>query len=172
MDNNIKPNIGSMTRSKRLGRGRGSTFGKTCGKGSKGQRVRSGRSVPLWFEGGQTPLYRRVPKKGFNNIFKKQWEIVNIDSLFAVSDQLKDIQRIDIEVINRLTISQKKPLPIKLLAGYSAKEKSKLSFLKGKTIAVHAISKNVKEILSKASVKIEILPTVSPKQPSVQDKNE
>ena len=66
---------------KRIGRGIGSGTGKTSGKGQKGQKCRSGGSPHPWFEGGQMPIYRRLPKRGFTNIFKKQFEIVNIADL-------------------------------------------------------------------------------------------
>jgi large subunit ribosomal protein L15 len=66
---------------KRIGRGIGSGTGKTSGKGQKGQKCRSGGSPHPWFEGGQMPIYRRLPKRGFTNIFKKQFEIVNIGDL-------------------------------------------------------------------------------------------
>ena len=66
---------------KRIGRGIGSGTGKTSGKGQKGQKCRSGGSPHPWFEGGQMPIYRRLPKRGFTNIFKKQFEIVNISEL-------------------------------------------------------------------------------------------
>ena len=66
---------------KRVGRGIGSGTGKTCGKGQNGQKSRSGAKIHPWFEGGQMPLQRRLPKRGFNNIFKKQFEIVNLSQL-------------------------------------------------------------------------------------------
>ena len=66
---------------KRVGRGIGSGTGKTSGKGQKGQKCRSGGSPHPWFEGGQMPIYRRLPKRGFTNIFKKQFEIVNVSDL-------------------------------------------------------------------------------------------
>ncbi len=66
---------------KRIGRGIGSGTGKTSGRGQKGQKSRSGGSPHPWFEGGQMPLQRRLPKRGFTNIFKKQFEIVNVSDL-------------------------------------------------------------------------------------------
>ena len=81
---NLKPRPGSRHRVKRLGSGESSGHGKTCGKGHKGQKARSGGSIRLGFEGGQMPLIRRVPKRGFNNAqFKTRWAIVNLDSLNA-----------------------------------------------------------------------------------------
>ncbi len=79
---NLKPRPGSRHRVKRLGIGESSGHGKTSGKGSKGQKARSGGSIRLGFEGGQMPLIRRLPKRGFNNAaFKKEYAIVNLDDL-------------------------------------------------------------------------------------------
>src|SRR5690349_22014673 len=71
--NNLKPSAGSTHKKKRVGRGPGSGLGKTSGRGHKGQKSRSGYSSKAGFEGGQMPLQRRLPKRGFTNIFKKQW---------------------------------------------------------------------------------------------------
>ena len=77
----LKPSTRFRKRGKRVGRGQGSGLGKTAGRGTKGQRSRSGRSVPPGFEGGQMPLKRRLPKRGFTNIFKKRYALVNIRDL-------------------------------------------------------------------------------------------
>lgn len=77
----IQPAIGATTSSKRLGRGIGSGLGKTSGKGHKGQWARSGGGVRPGFEGGQMPLIRRIPKRGFNNNFRKVYSIVNLSVL-------------------------------------------------------------------------------------------
>ena len=71
--NNLKPTAGSTHKKKRVGRGPGSGLGKTAGRGHKGQKSRSGYSSKIGFEGGQMPLQRRLPKRGFTNIFKKKW---------------------------------------------------------------------------------------------------
>ena len=77
----IKPAPGSTKRRKVVGRGRGSGRGTTAGRGGKGQTARTGSSIPAWFEGGQMPLIRRLPKRGFTNIFKKNYVIINIEIL-------------------------------------------------------------------------------------------
>jgi large subunit ribosomal protein L15 len=77
----LKPAPGSMKRRKIVGRGRGSGRGTTAGRGGKGQTARTGSSIPAWFEGGQMPLIRRLPKRGFTNIFKKEYAIINIETL-------------------------------------------------------------------------------------------
>jgi large subunit ribosomal protein L15 len=71
---------------KRLGRGPGSGLGKTSGKGHKGQKARAGGGVHTWFEGGQMPLQRRVPKRGFRNPFRVEYQVVNIGSLAGIED--------------------------------------------------------------------------------------
>lgn len=79
--NNIKAPEGATHKKKRVGRGPGSGLGKTSGRGSKGQKSRSGYSQKRGFEGGQMPLHRRLPKRGFTNIFKKIWAEVNVTDL-------------------------------------------------------------------------------------------
>ncbi len=106
----LSPVKGAKAERKRVGRGAGSQ-GKTSGRGHKGQGSRSGKKVPRWFEGGQTPLKMRSPKRGFTNIFKKSYEIVNIKDL----GRLADAQEVTIETLSEAgIISGKKP--VKLLA--------------------------------------------------------
>ena len=78
---NLKPAKGAVKKRKRIGRGPGSGYGKTAGRGMNGQKSRSGYSRKRGFEGGQMPLSRRVPKRGFTNIFKKQYNIINLDTI-------------------------------------------------------------------------------------------
>jgi len=85
----LKPNEGARKRAKRLGRGPGSGHGKTATKGHKGQKARTGGGVKPGFEGGQMPLQRRIPKRGFKNPFKKEYAVIN----------LKDITGIDSDII-------------------------------------------------------------------------
>lgn len=84
--NTIAPAEGAKTPAKRLGRGIGSGLGKTSGKGHKGQWARSGGGVRPGFEGGQMPLTRRLPKRGFNNEFKKAYSVINVSALNAFED--------------------------------------------------------------------------------------
>ena len=77
----LKPPAGSHQRRKIVGRGPGSGHGKTSGRGEKGQKARAGGGSAPWFEGGQLPLHRRVPKRGFTNIFRKEYAIVNVEAL-------------------------------------------------------------------------------------------
>ena len=86
--NELRDNKGARSNRMRVGRGEGSGKGKTAGRGQKGQKSRSGVSL-VGFEGGQMPLYRRVPKRGFKNLFRKNYEIVNLDRLQRAIDEKK-----------------------------------------------------------------------------------
>ncbi|HEY5991476.1 MAG TPA: 50S ribosomal protein L15 [Candidatus Udaeobacter sp.] len=89
--NNLHPAKGSTHKKKRVGRGPGSGLGKTSGRGEKGQKSRSGYSSKTGFEGGQMPLHRRLPKRGFTNIFKKRWTEVSLAALdkhFGADDEI------------------------------------------------------------------------------------
>ena len=91
----LSPRPGARHRSKRIGRGPGTGFGKTGGRGMKGQGKRSaGRQTPVWFEGGQMPLVRRLPKRGFANIHRKRVEIVN----------LRDLEKLPAEAVTPATL--------------------------------------------------------------------
>ena len=84
----LSPRKGSKHGQKRLGRGRGSGLGQTSGRGGKGQTARSGGKIRRGFEGGQMPLYRRLPKVGFNNIFATKYEVVNLKQLAELSGEV------------------------------------------------------------------------------------
>ena len=85
--NELSKNLGSTHRRKIVGRGPGSGSGKTSGRGQKGQKARSGSSIPVWFEGGQNPLIKRIPRRGFsNNRFTVRYEIVNVERLNIFED--------------------------------------------------------------------------------------
>lgn len=89
--NNLSPSPGSTHKKKRVGRGPGSGLGKTAGKGHKGQKSRSGYSRKIGFEGGQMPLQRRLPKRGFTNIFKKKWieiSLAKLEENFGANDEI------------------------------------------------------------------------------------
>lgn len=85
----IKPPKGAVKNHKRVGCGPGSGHGKTSTRGHKGQKARSGGGIPPWFEGGQMPLQRRVPKRGFVNIFRAEYQVVNLDSLKSFASGAK-----------------------------------------------------------------------------------
>ena len=89
--NNLHPTEGSTHKKKRVGRGPGSGLGKTAGRGNKGQKSRSGYSSKVGFEGGQMPLQRRLPKRGFTNIFKKKWTEITLAKLDGAFNDGEDI---------------------------------------------------------------------------------
>jgi large subunit ribosomal protein L15 len=139
---NLKPSSGSTKRRKRIGRGPGSGHGKTSTRGHKGQKARSGAKRRAWFEGGQMPIQRRVPKRGFTNIFKKEYQIVNLASLSRCGDQ----EVISPSVMRNLGLLKKSDLPVKILgdgelsgsitvqaSAFSKKAKEKIEALGGKT---------------------------------------
>jgi large subunit ribosomal protein L15 len=109
---------GSRKARKRLGRGEASGVGKTSGRGHKGQKARSGGGVSPGFEGGQMPLQRRLPKRGFTNIFKKKWTLVNISQLVGHEDPATRERRAEFSPFDLLTLKIVHDLnnPIKLLA--------------------------------------------------------
>src|ERR1044072_9860832 len=96
--NSLKPAKGSTHKKKRVGRGPGSGLGKTAGRGEKGQKSRSGYSRKVGFEGGQMPLHRRLPKRGFTNIFKKRWLEI---SLAALEQNFNADEEITPDVLHR-----------------------------------------------------------------------
>jgi large subunit ribosomal protein L15 len=109
----IKPNPGAKHRRKRLGCGESSGLGKTCGKGNKGQKARAGCGIRESFEGGQMPLYRRLPKKGFNNArFKTVYEVFNLKDLVA---KFGDGDEVNAETLRACGLSNRKADGIKIL---------------------------------------------------------
>ncbi len=108
---NLSPHPGSTKQKKRVGRGQGSGRGKTATRGHKGYKARSGSSVPAGFEGGQMPLHRRLPKRGFHNIFKKQFGIVNVSDL----DRFEAGSRIDRQALVDAGLVAKKYAFVKIL---------------------------------------------------------
>lgn len=142
---NLKPNPGSKKKKKRVGRGIGSGKGKTAGRGTKGAGSRSGKEKGPGFEGGQMPLYRRLPKRGFKNPFKKEYAIVNLETL---DKKFKENEEVNLEVLRKRKII-KRNLPVKVLAKGDIK--------KPLVLKVHAISSFAKEKIEKAGGKVEII---------------
>ncbi len=106
----LKPAAGSRKKAKRIGRGVGSGHGKTSCRGHKGQGARSGGGVPSWFEGGQMPIQRRLPKRGFTNIFRINYNIINLKDL----DKIKSNDPITLELLREKRIVKRNE-PIKIL---------------------------------------------------------
>ena len=161
----IKPVKGAFRNRKRLGRGIGSGVGKTCGKGQKGQKSRSGASVPAWFEGGQTPIYRRVPKRGFHNKFAQKWNLLNLEKLQSSAGKIMKTvsqgDQIDPDFLRRYGIVNKKDLPIKLIGRPSTPSKGSnkidLSPLKNLDLIVHGASRSASDLLKKENILLKII---------------
>ena len=140
----LSPAPGSKTKRKRVGRGPGSGTGKTAGRGHKGQRSRAGFSRRVGFEGGQMPLTRRVPKRGFTNIFRKHYEVVNLDRLAAL-----DIKgEITPKVLQELRVVRR-GLPVKVLGNGETKKKLKVS--------AHKFSRSAREKIEAAGGSCEVI---------------
>ena len=138
--NNLQPAKGSVKKGKRIGRGEGSGKGGTATRGHKGQKSRSGYSRKIGFEGGQMPLQRRVPKFGFTNINRKEYQGVNLDKLQQLVDdgKIKDALTIDDLIENRL--ARKNDL-IKILGGGELNAKLNVTVHKYSATAKAAIEK-------------------------------
>ncbi len=112
---NLKYAKGSRKNRKRIGRGEGSGHGGTSTKGMNGQHSRSGAKFRAWFEGGQMPLQRRIPKFGFTNIFKKEVQIINVSDLQKLADKSSLPEVLTVEVLNQYGLLSSKKLPLKIL---------------------------------------------------------
>lgn len=106
----LKPAKGATKNNKRIGRGQGSTRGGTSTKGHKGAQSRSGFKYRPWFEGGQMPLQRRIPKYGFNNIFRTEYKVVNLDTLQMLSEKYPGVEVNHDFLVSRGIISNSKKL--------------------------------------------------------------
>jgi large subunit ribosomal protein L15 len=143
----LRPAKGSTKKRKRIGQGRGSGLGKTSGKGHKGQNARSGGGVRPGFEGGQMPLARRVPKRGFNNArFAKKWQIVNVSSLDGFFEAGSEIG--PKELYERGLIKTLRE-PVKVLADGD--------LTKALTVRAHAFSGQAAEKIKAAGGKTEVV---------------
>ena len=141
----LKPNKGSTKKTKRRGRGEGSGLGVTAGRGHKGYGSRAGSKKRAWFEGGQMPIQRRLPKFGFTNINKIKFQVVNVSTL----DEVTIKGKITPEVLVDLKIIRKKRLPVKILGRGEINKKV--------DVTVNAISKTAQEKIEKAGGTVTIL---------------
>jgi large subunit ribosomal protein L15 len=128
---------------KRVGRGMGSGMGKTSTRGHKGQRSRSGSRMIRGFEGGQMPLHRRMPKRGFTNIFRKEYNIVSLERLAALGETT-----ITPDVLRKAGVIKAK-LPVKILGDGE--------LTAALTVSAHKFSKSAQEKITKAGGKVEVL---------------
>ncbi len=138
----ISPNTGARKKSKRLGRGNGSGKGTFSWRGMNGQNARSGWGVPDWFEWGQTPLFRRMPKlKGFSNArYTQHFNIINVSDVEVIASEW--VKKINKEVLLEKNVIRKKNLPVKLLWKWELKTKCELEVDAASVSAIAAIEKS------------------------------
>lgn len=141
----LKPAEGSRSERKRLGRGIGSGQGKTSGKGHKGQNARSGGGVRLGFEGGQTPLFRRLPKRGFTNINRKEFAVVNLETL----NRFEEGTEVTPELLIESGVVKSEKAGIKILAKGIIEKKL--------TVKAHKFSATAKEAIEAAGGSTEVI---------------
>ena len=142
----LSPAQGSKKAVKRIGRGPASGQGKTAGKGHKGQKARAGRGMRPGFEGGQMPLQRRLPKRGFNNIFAKEIAIVNVA---ALDKKFEDGATVDIEALKATGLIKKELDGVKVLGNGEITKKL--------TVQVNAFSESAKAKIEAAGGKAEVI---------------
>jgi len=142
---NLKPAIGSTKNRKRIGRGPGSGTGKTAGKGHKGQKARSGGSVKPGFEGGQMPLQRRLPKRGFTPLTKKVYALVNLHDL----EGFESGSVVDLEALGKARLISDLGDGVKILGDGE--------ITKALTVRAHKFSKSAVEKIEKAGGKAEVI---------------
>ena len=143
--NELSPAVGSTKEAYRKGRGAGSGNGKTAGRGHKGQKARSGGGVRVGFEGGQMPLARRIPKRGFHNIFAKPLEIVNVSAL----NKFEDGATVNVCDLLEKGILSKCEYGVKILGNGSVSKKL--------TVRATAFSASAKEKIEAAGGKAEVV---------------
>lgn len=141
----LKPAVGAKKSSKRIGRGTASGWGKTAGKGQKGQNSRSGGGVRPGFEGGQMPLYRRLPKRGFTNIFAKEYTCINVDRLNIFEDGTE----VTPELLREAGMAKRVNDGIKILGNGNIEKKL--------TVKANKISKAAAEKIEAAGGKVEVI---------------
>jgi large subunit ribosomal protein L15 len=144
--NNLKPSAGSRRETKRLGRGTASGQGKTAGHGSNGDKSRSGSFQKFYFEGGQTPLTRRLPKVGFHSPFKAEYQIVNVGMLEEADLGGKEVTA---DALRELGLIHDRDKPVKVLGSGE--------LTKALVFKVNAYSKTAKEKIEKAKGKAEVV---------------
>jgi large subunit ribosomal protein L15 len=141
----LQPAPGSRKERNRVGRGIGSGNGKTSGRGQKGQNARSGGGVRIGFEGGQTPLFRRLPKRGFTNINRKEYAVVNLDKL----NRFEDGTEVTPELLLETGVISKLKSGVKILGKGQIEKKL--------TVKAHKFSSSAKEAIEAAGGKTEVI---------------
>jgi large subunit ribosomal protein L15 len=142
----LKPNQGSKKNRKRVGRGTGSGYGKTAGRGMNGQNSRSGGGVPLWHQGGDTPYYRRMPKKpGFKNFNRVEYQEVNLEYL----SQFRKDSEVNPEVLREAELINTLSRPVVILSRGEIKKPLK--------VKAHRFSRKAVEKIEKAGGTVEVI---------------
>ena len=142
----IKVSSGSLKKAKRIGRGSGNGRGRYCGRGQKGQNARTGGGVRVGFEGGQMPLYRRIPKRGFKNRNRIEYNVINVGSLSGFEEGTE----INLDLLGQKGLIKHNGQPVKLLANGTLKVKS----LK---ISVNAVSEAARKKIEKLNGSVTII---------------
>ena len=142
--NELAPAAGATKKRKRVGRGSGSGHGRRCCRGNKGQKARN--KVKIWFEGGQMPLQRRLPKRGFKRPNREEYEVVNLKS---ISERFAEGEEVNTETLRAKRLVRKRNTKIKILAD------GEVSF--PVTVRVHAISSKAKKILEKSGGTVDLI---------------
>lgn len=141
----LTPAPGSRKRRKRVGRGAGSGHGQTSGRGDKGQKARSGPKLRPWFEGGQMPLTRRLPKRGFTNIFQRIFAPVNVGDL----DIFEDDTRVTVDLLKEKRLVRRNAKQVKVLGEGELKKKL--------VVVAHRFSQTAEEKIKQAGGSIEVV---------------
>ena len=141
----LSPAPGSAKKAFRVGRGAGSGNGKTAGQGHKGQNARSGGGVALGFEGGQTPIWRRLPKRGFTNFTRKEYSIVNVELL----NRFEEGTEVTPELLKQAGLVRKELDGVKILGVGEVEKKL--------TVKANKFSKSAVEAIEKAGGKVEVI---------------
>ena len=142
---NLKPPAGSVKNTKRVGRGDGSGKGKTCGRGHKGYKSRSGGKVPSGYEGGQMPIHRRVPKKGFTNIFRVEYSLVKVSDLA----RFEKGEVVDLDALKDKKLIKKKDSRVKILGN------GEIDF--PVTVKVHKFTNSAQRKIEASGGKVELV---------------
>lgn len=142
---NLRPAAGSRRNRKRVGRGPGSGTGKTAGRGHKGSKSRSGGSTKVGYEGGQNPLHRRLPKRGFHNPFRKEFEVVNLAALNAFDADTE----VGPVVLKQMGLVRRGGMPVKILAKGKLDRKLK--------VKAHAFSEAARAAIEAQGGEVEVL---------------
>ena len=146
----LKRPAGDKKNKKRLGKGEGTGQGSTAGRGNKGQKSRSGGNIPVWFEGGQMPIQRRLPKRGFKNPFRTEYRVLNLDRLAEI-----EVDTLDIPTMEKLgligKVGRNTKAPVKILAGGATNFEKKLH------IKANAFSKAARDMIEERGGKAEVV---------------